>query len=311
MCDISVNNHIIKHCTLTAFQNSLGDLRSCICSLLNDGETINVYDKVEVRRNGKIFLTGVVKAITQTGSERTIFVKSFNGILKDTCAPTPIEFANCNLRDIIDKVCNEHNLKVIYNTDLTAYPIDNGIGISASAGLTENAWDFLVRLCFLRGLLLRDTEDGLVIGKLRDKKDYHTFTLGQNSITNYNQVHNYDGLARTYEVYGQFNGNHRETLTLPFVKQNTTKRIINNEVNGGLLKDFLRWYVCREIGRAVKVTLTITKNDDLNIGDFVCVKDNAEEKKYIIERIDETIQNGIVLTLVLPCAYTGEVPEGS
>jgi prophage tail gpP-like protein len=309
MYEITVNNIILQYNTTILFQNSLTDLRSCICTYIdNDNTNINIFDNVIIKKNNKPFLTGIVKAIVQNGSEKTLYIKSNNAILKDTCTPLPIEFLNCNLKDIVDRICNYFNLNVIYNTDITDYKINNEIDVSTSAKLDESAWDFLVRLCILRGLLIRDTENGLEIGKLKDKKDYFSFNIGEDSIINYNQVYNYDNLAKNYEVYGQFNGNHKETLTLNFIKQNTTKRIINNEVNSGLLKDFLNWYVCREIGKAVKITLTITSNKDLNVGDFVSIKDSSE-KKFIIERIDESINNGIVLTLVLPCAYTGTIPE--
>ena len=104
-----------------------------------------------------------------------------------------------------------------------------------------------------------------------------------------------------------------EAIKLPI-----TKRIINNEINEGILKEYGNWIVCREIGKAIKLQIDINGSSnknikELNVGDTINIQNKLmgfeKETEMLVETKIVNYPNKISLILTLPCAYNGIVPD--
>jgi len=317
------------------------------CSIYYGNNTNNKNNK-----NNNLFLKGYIKNIIPTlNSENNSYIiqiKSYAGILVDSVVPQELEFINSNLKEIIEQICSVYNIKVEfdqsnkYNKSIIEYKINNEIDNSASAKLNETAWSFITRLCNSRGLLVQDNGNGTIyIGSINknintiiekeknlnteinkerntNQSSKYSFILGDSSIYNWLPIYNYDNLARYYEIYSQFNSNSKELITLEAIKLPITKRIINNEINEGILKEYGNWIVCREIGKAIKLQIDIngTLNNsikELNVGDMINIQNKLigfeEETEMLIESKIIKYQDKTTLILTLPCAYNGVIPE--
>lgn len=298
--------------------SSLQDIRACIITLqqLNN---IKVFDNCTVYYQGEIFLQGIIKNITPVlnGEQQyyVLQVKSLTGLLLDTVVPTPLEYTNSTVQEIIDSITNIYGIQVTYTeTVVLHYQIKNEIDNSASADFNETCWQFITRLCNARGLLVRDTGVGLGIGQLTSKTSTKSISYPQQTIMDWLPSYNYDHLARHYEFYSQFmEENSSTTMDLKFIKLPITKRILNDDLNSGVLQNYGQWYIGREIGKAVKLQLTFSGNQTLHIGELVTVQNSliGLEKPidFIVERITiNYTEQQTIATLTLPCAYTGILP---
>jgi hypothetical protein len=317
--ELTIANKPITEYIQVDLINSIQDLRSCIV-YTHRIDDIKVFDYCVINHNNKIFQQGYIKNITPilnaNDKHYIIQIKSVVGLLLDTAVPPPLEFTNSNLKDIIESVCSAYNIKATFtdNNNIINYKINNEIETSTSAKINESLWSFITRLCSSRGLLVQDTgTNEISIGTINNTKSKLSAVYGQNSIANWMPIYNYDNLARYYEIYSQFNTNAKELVTLEQIKLPITKRIVNNEINEGILKNYAYWIVGREIGKAVKVQIEFLNNtNNLNVGDYISLKNELigfeEPTDLIIEKIITNYPHKITMVLTLPCAYNGIMP---
>jgi hypothetical protein len=326
--ELIINNKPITEYIQIDLINSIQDIRSAI-AYVHRIDDIKVFDYCLINQNNKTFLQGYIKNITPilnaNDKHYAIQIKSVAGILLDTVVPLPLEFTNSNLREIIESVCDVYDIKAIFTSGsgVINYKINNEIETSVSAKLNESLWSFITRLCNARGLLVQDTgTNEIIVGTIGDNnnkqnKSKLSIIYGQSSIANWFPIYNYDNLARYYEVYSQFNTNSKELITLEQIKLPITKRIINNEINEGILKNYANWIVCREIGKAVKIQIEFINDNnntkDVDIGNYINLQNELigfkEPTDLIIEKIITSYPyNKTTMILTLPCSYNGTMP---
>jgi hypothetical protein len=320
--ELIINNKPITEYIQIDLINSIQDIRSAIV-YTHRIDDIKVFDYCVINQNNKLFLQGYIKNITPilntNDKHYVIQIKSVAGILLDTTVPLSLEFANSNLKEVIENVCSVYNIKSVFTgNDIINYKINNEIETSTSAKINESLWSFITRLCNSRGLLVQDTgTNEIIIGTLaNNNKSKLSIIYGQSSIANWFPIYNYDNLARYYEVYSQFNTNSKELTTLEQIKLPITKRIINNEINEGILKNYGNWIVCREIGKAVKIQIEFINDNnikDIDVGNYLSLQNEfigfKESTDIIIEKIITSYPyNKTTMILTLPCSYNGIIP---
>ena len=334
---IEINNSEIGQFISIDLIHSITTIKSAILCLYRIDD-IKIFDSCNIyygnnKNANNLFLKGYIKNIIPTlNSENNSYIvqiKSYAGILVDSIVPQEFEFINSNLKEIIEQICSVYNIKVEFNQNnkydksIIEYKINNEIDNSASAKLNETCWSFITRLCNSMGLLVQDNGNGSIyigsINKNATQNSKYSFIFGNSSIYNWLPIYNYDNLARYYEIYSQFNSNSKELITLEAIKLPITKRIINNEINEGILKEYGNWIVCREIGKAIKLQIDIngTSNNknikELNVGDTINIQNKLigfeKETEMLIESKIINYPNKIALILTLPCTYNGVIPE--
>lgn len=316
--DVIINNQSLNNIKQMNLFSSLQDVKSAIIyvSSLNN---IQMFDNCFISINKDLFLQGFVKNITPILNKNDNYyilqIKSINGLLLDTVVPNELEFINSNLQEIISKICNIFNINVIFSktNNIINYKISNEINNSISAGLNESCWHFIIRLCNSRGLLVQDCGDFLNITKIINNKSKANFIYGDNNITSWLPIYNYDNLARYYEFYSQFNNNYKELITFDLIKLPITKRIINKDLTEGITIDYGKWFICRELGKAIQIQINVINNINLKVGDYVDIQNInigfEKQTTLIIDKININYPNITTLILTLPCAYSGILPD--
>ena len=349
---IEINNSEIKKFISIELLHSITTIRSAILHL-HRIDDIKIFDSCNICYNNNLFLKGYIKNIVPTlnteNNSYMVQIKSYAGMLVDSIVPQELEFINSNLKEIVEQICDVYNIKVEFNknnnsssntnnstTDnrIIEYKINNETDNSASAKLNETAWSFITRLCNSRGLVVQDNGNGTIcIGSInkntntttaerernQNQNSKYSFILGDTSICSWLPIYNYDNLARYYEIYSQFNTNSKELITLEAIKLPITKRIINNEINEGILREYGNWIVCREIGKAIKLQIDIngTLNNknikELEVGNTINIQNKLigfeKETEMLIETKIVNYPDKTSLILTLPCAYNGIVPD--
>ena len=349
---IEINNSEIKEFISIELLNSITTIRSAIVHLHRIDDNIKIFDSCNIYCNNNLFLKGYIKNIipilNSENNSYMVQIKSYAGILVDSIVPQELEFINSNLKEIVEQICDVYNIKVEFNknnnsssntnnnitdNNIIEYKTNNETDNSASAKLNETAWSFITRLCNSRGLVVQDNGNGTIyIGSInkntntttaerernQNQNSKYSFILGDTSICSWLPIYNYDNLARYYEIYSQFNTNSKELITLEAIKLPITKRIINNEINEGILKEYGNWIACREIGKAVKLQIDINGSSnksikELNVGDTINIQNKLigfeKETEMLIETKIVNYPDKTSLILTLPCAYNGIVPD--
>lgn len=341
---LEINNLKIESFIQINLIDSITDIKSAIL-YLHRIDNIKIFDNCTIILNKtNTFLKGYIKNITPVLNTETIYymvqIKSYAGILIDSVVPFELEFINSNLKEIVNQICSCYNINVEFSsnsndTSIIEYTINNEINNSATARINESCWSFITRLCNSRGLLVRDLGNGSIsigtigsntnnkstnntenstISSNKTTQSKYSFILGDSTISNWLPLYNYDNLARYYEIYSQFNTNSKELIVFEPIKLPITKRIINNEINEGIISNYANWLICREIGKAIKVQLEINGNlSEINTGDYVNIQNNKigfkSETQMLIENKIINYPNKTILTLTLPCAYNGTLPD--
>ena len=92
-----------------------------------------------------------------------------------------------------------------------------------------------------------------------------------------------------------------------------TKRFDSNDFNGLDLATVAEKIACREIGEHFKITCLLSVNYPVKSGNFAILKNDKikidKETDFIIESVVRKHPDATILTLVLPCSYTFEIPE--
>jgi hypothetical protein len=268
--------------------------------------------------NGNNFLNGIVKNIDPVLDNETscvqVEIKSRAGILIDSVLPFPLEFNGISIKTLFTNVCGYWGIPVEFADDIKLDLIPKTeIGNSFAAQMHESAWDFLVRIASSKGLLIRDTGNGLYVGNLEIEKSKISFIEGQcTGVTSWKPLFHADKLTRYYEAHTQFPESACAVAQIP-LDLPTISRITKPDATQGSIQDFADWAACRAIGEAFKFKITADDNFNLQEGDFITFQSPRcyidEEIQLVIEEIIQLNPVGTEFIFTLPCAYTGKIPE--
>ena len=279
----------------------------------------NFNDSVSVMLEDGLFLNGRVANIKPNLTKKVnwfqIEVKSHAGILAESVLPYPFEYANVSIREVLTLVADIYNQKITFSDEPELDEVfTNEVGTSFTAKKEESAWNFMRRICHSRGLLLTDTGNGLFIGRYEPNTEEKInlidgVCLGVEEIRgNFSTV----GLGRYYEVNSQYPTTDSATVQIPFPVP-ITKRYNSDDFNALNLEDVAKRTACKEIGEHFKLTYLLSENYPLKAGNFAVVQNKKlkinDETDFIFESVVRKHPDATILTLVLPCAYTFEIPE--
>jgi hypothetical protein len=299
--------------------DNLGSIKGAVLIFNDDAEhDFKFNESVKLYDDEGLFLKGYVANIQPCMDNRTkwiqVEVKSDAGVLLETDLPYPLEFVNLTLKQILTNIAGYFGIKIEFSDVPELDEIfKNEIGTSFTAGINEKTFNFMYRLCQSKGLLLTDTGDGLFVGKLdTEKQEKINFIenecLGVLSVKSRFYT---DGLARYYEVNSQYPKSMSATVTVPFPRP-ITKRFNSNDYNADNLAAIAAQIACKEIGEHFKVFININEQKELKSGNLTIVQWESayinEETEFIIESVIKKVDY-TQITLTLPCAYTGQIPE--
>lgn len=299
--------------------DNLGSIKGAVLIFNDDAEhDFKFNESVKLYDDEGLFLKGYVANIQPCMDNRTkwiqVEVKSDAGVLLETDLPYPLEFVNLTLKQILTNIAGYFGIKIEFSDVPELDEIfKNEIGTSFTAGINEKTFNFMYRLCQSKGLLLTDTGDGLFVGKLdTEKQEKINFIenecLGVLSVKSRFYT---DGLARYYEVNSQYPKSMSATVTVPFPRP-ITKRFNSNDYNADNLAAIAAQIACKEIGEHFKVFIIINEQKELKSGNLTIVQWESayinEETEFIIESVVKKVDY-TQITLTLPCAYTGQIPE--
>ena len=279
----------------------------------------NFGDSVTVMDENGLFLKGRVANfkpnLTPVANWFQLEVKSHAGILTETVMPYPFEFSNVSIREVLTTVAGYYNQKIEFSSESELDEIfTHEIGTSFTAKRDETAWQFMRRICFSRGLLLTDTGDGLFIGRFKPQTEEKLNLIDGAclGVEEYRANFQTVGLARYYELNSQYPTSGTATVQIPFPVP-ITKRFDSNDFNGLDLATVAEKIACREIGEHFKITCLLSVNYPVKSGNFAILKNDKikidKETDFIIESVVRKHPDATILTLVLPCSYTFEIPE--
>ena len=276
-------------------------------------------DSVMVCDEEGLFLKGRIANIKPCLNDRAnwlqVEVKSHAGVLAETNMPNPFEFTSSSIRGVLEQVAGYYNQKIEFSQEAELEEVfTNEIGTSFTAKKEETVWDFMLRICHSRGLLLTDTGDGLFIGRYKPNTEEKLNLidgecLGLKEIrADFITV----GLARYYEINSQYPSTNTATVQIPFPVP-ITKRYDSNDYNALDLKTTGERIACTEIGKHFKIYALLSEDLRLKSGNFAVIKNSKikifEETDFVIESVERQHPDSTLLTLTLPCAYTYEIPE--
>lgn len=299
--------------------DNLGSIKGAVLIFNDDAEhDFKFNESVKLYDDEGLFLKGYVANIQPCMDNRAkwiqVEVKSDAGVLLETDLPYPLEFVNLTLKQILTNIAGYFGIKIEFSDVPELDEIfKNEIGTSFTAGINEKTFNFMYRLCQSKGLLLTDTGDGLFVGKLdTEKQEKINFIenecLGVLSVKSRFYT---DGLARYYEVNSQYPKSMSATVTVPFPRP-ITKRFNSNDYNADNLAAIAAQIACKEIGEHFKVFIIINEQKELKSGNLTIVQWESayinEETEFIIESVIKKVDY-TQITLTLPCAYTGQIPE--
>lgn len=299
--------------------DNLGSIKGAVLIFNDDAEhDFKFNESVKLYDDEGLFLKGYVANIQPCMDNRTkwiqVEVKSDAGVLLETDLPYPLEFVNLTLKQILTNISGYFGIKIEFSDAPELDEIfKNEIGTSFTAGINEKTFNFMYRLCQSKGLLLTDTGDGLFVGKLDTEKQekINFIENGCLGVLSVKSRFYTDGLARYYEVNSQYPKSMSATVTVPFPRP-ITKRFNSNDYNADNLAAIAAQIACKEIGEHFKVFININEQKELKSGNLTIVQWESayinEETEFIIESVIKKVDY-TQITLTLPCAYTGQIPE--
>lgn len=315
----------IEDVTYTHFQyaytlNKLGGVRGAVFIFTYEPEKHKFKKKQRacVYDENGLFFKGAVfdgyPVTDESGRMYQLEVRSDVGVLIDSCVPHPLEFDYCSLKAVIQRICDYYSIEVAFDNDVGLdYVYTNEIGNSFAAELNEKCWDFLCRITSARGYMLTDTGGTLYVGKIKETEAKISFNEGEAvGVTSWKSIGNSTGLCRYYEIHTQHPEPTVACAVVP-IEYPTICRGIKPDSADGTLQEYTNWYACRCIGKAYKYELCINDNLPIYAGDFVNFKSEScnvfDSQKMIIEDKRANYPVGNIITLTLPCAYTGIIPK--
>lgn len=290
--------------------------------IFNKTETdynFNFGDSVTVMDENGLFLKGRVANIkpnlTKTANWFQVEVKSHAGVLTETAMPYPFDYLNVSIQEVLTTIAGYYNQNITFSDETELDEVfTNEIGTSFTAKRNETVWDFMKRICRSRGLLITDTGNGLFIGRFKPNTE-EKLNLIDGECLGLEEIHAAFitvGLGRYYEVNSQYPSSDSATVQIPFPVP-ITKRFDSNDFNALDLSSVARRIACSSIGEHFKITCLLSVNLKVKSGDFVILQNKKikieKETDFIIENVIRKHPDATILTLVLPCAYTFEIPE--
>lgn len=329
-----IGDKIVENIIGYELKESLTEIKTLTINLKYDNNdfvnSLKYGKAVYFYENGEKVFTGFIKATPKTRTNElkmmTIVCKSKAGLLIDSHFPLssyPIEFNNLSFRQIVSRVAAIKAVKVNFqqgNELLIDSTYSNDFGNGVSAKIDESIMGFIVRLAHSKGLIVTDDENGnLYIFKKKETKEPFIIEEDKfNGLANVKEELNLDSLAEEYTIFSQYKDNSGfgqariKDFPLPISK---TKVLENNTSDN--LNDIAKWWLCRELGNAIKYRITIPNaviNDrKIKTGDDITLKVPSMniDKNLVIESIKRTVLKSQVinLTLTIPNAYNGNIPS--
>jgi len=292
-------------------------------------------DAFKFGRSFKIIANNTKLLTGYTMSPAPVYSKAFKGItilykstvhtmVRSDIAPNnfPLEFsAGQTLKQIAERIAGLFNIKVAVESNVSNIVFDDGDQSGVSVGVMENAFDFLVRICQSRGVIVRDTADGgLCLFRAEQKPPIAAFIDGETEgLEGIAAVYNYEILSKEYNLFSQYGSNNilgtAENSLLPL---NIFKNVNMPNVSEGLAADIAKWRMLREVSSAFKLTIPV---DDwytpegvrYQPGEFVDIQSPQngifERRTFIIESVQLILNKGqyeAILTCTIPAVYTGD-----
>lgn len=304
------------------FFDNVGSVRGAvfvfICS--DNSYKLDFKNEVKVFDENGLFLTGRVVNISShvTQAQRWVQceVKSNAGVLVDSVCPYPLEYSNMSLRAILSDLAECFGQQITFSDDKELDEICvNDIGTSFSARPDERVFSFMSRLCRSRGFIIKDTGSGLFIGRLKDgEQEKISFIQGECiGVKEWHAGYNTDGLARYYELNSQYPDTQTAVAQVP-LPYPVTKRLHSDDYNANDLNSIASIKACEDIGQHFRVILILNEERrGLKTGDVAIIKNPdiyiEQETEFIIKSITPLDNNETRILFVLPCAYTGIIPE--
>lgn len=279
----------------------------------NFGDSVTVMDEDGLFLKGRI--ANIKPNLTKTANWIQVEIKSHAGVLTETAMPCPFDYLNVSIREVLITVAGYYNQNITFSDEAELDEVfTNEIGTSFTAKRNETVWKFMKRICRSRGLLITDTGNGLFIGRFKPNTE-EKLNLIDGECLGLEEIHaNFQtvGLGRYYEVNSQYPSSDSATVQIPFPVP-ITKRFDSNDFNALDLSSVARRIACTSIGEHFKITCLLSVNLKVKSGDFVILQNKKikieKETDFIIENAIRKHPDATILTLVLPCAYTFEIPE--
>jgi len=285
----------------------------------NSNFNFKIGQQAQIKEQNNKFLNGrisnVKNCFNKTANWQQVEIKSHAGILLDSNLPYPLTFINSSIKNILTSIAELFGQKITFSNEKELEEVFvNEIGMSYTASILENAFDFMNRICISRGLLLTDTGDGLFVGRYNPDTQEKINLISSECIGLDSMFWEAtgDGLARYYEINSQYPEFSSATVQIPFPLP-IIKRFNSNDFNAKDLPTIGNNLVCREIGKHFKLTAVLNENYEIKSGSFAIVKNPDvgidEETEFVVNSVYRKHPNQTVLQMTLPCAYTYQLPE--
>ena len=276
-------------------------------------ESVNIYDE------SGLFLTGRIANIKPRHNDRGKFIqveiKSNAGVLIESDVPYPLESANQSIKEILSGLVGIFGQNIEFeDSGDTEEIFTNEIGTSFAAEIGENVYSYMNRLCESRGLVLNDTGNGLKVFRLNTNlEEKINFIEGQCvGVRSVKADFRGENLARYYEINSQYPVTNSVIVTTPFPVP-ITKRFNSDDINSNNIEETARRIVCKEIAKHFPVEIELSDNFSIKSGEIATVKQTdsliENETDFVIKEVLRLNPDTLKLTLSLPCAYTGIMPE--
>ena len=288
------------------------------------------YKRCEVRYDEEVLFRGVMlPSVPQISPEaKTIGVQGYPlcGVLSDSCIPDsiyPPQFDRLTLKQIADTVCEPFGVSVRMNDDGGA--VFEKVGIEAG----EKVFDFLKKLAEQRGLFLSNTSDGaLLIWKPKTEVVSASFKEGEAPFVSC--VPSFDGQNMFSHLTGftkvsRLKESEKYTYENNYLIKNGVLRqhtVTIDDAESDTLESSVKALAGRMYASAVKYTLTVTGHRDKNgrlyrknmtVSLFAPDAEVYRDTKLQVDSVQLSRSDSdgdiAVLSLVLPGARTGQLPE--
>lgn len=319
---LEIGDKIYKNFAEYELINVIGSVRAAIFIFMTSEGSYPLDFKSEVKvydENGE-FLTGRIANIdphvTTSHKWVQVEIKSHAGVLADSDCPYPLEYTNQSLKAILSNLAEIYGQSISFSDDPELDEVCvNEIGTSFAAKPNERVFSFMSRLCRSRGFFIKDTGSGLVVGRLKDdKKEKISFIAGECvGVKEWHARFHTDGLARYYELNSQYPDTQTAISQVP-LPYPVTRRLNNNDFNANNLNSLADIKACEDIGQHFQVILILNEEHrELAIGDLAIIKNPDiyidNETEFVIKQITPLDNDETRILFVLPCAYTGVIPD--
>lgn len=314
---LTVNNTTFTNFAEYTLYDGMESIRGAVFCLDNKNCDVKNGDFATVCDSNGLFLNGFVRNIKPNFNAGfnwlQIEVKSSAGVLAESVInKEQLESSNTTLKELITMVLSGFGVSCQFSeiSELNEIFV-NAIGTGFSADINETAFEFIKRVCNSRNLVVKDTGNGLFIGKITPENTIN-FIENESIGINWGRAKfNTVGLGRRYEVNTQFPQTATAQALTP-VNLPILKRINSADFNGNDGSSAEK-IAAKDIGELFSITYGISDNLGLQAGEIATVKDSRllinAETEFIIENVVRQDNNETVVTLVLPCKYTGIIPK--